>query len=68
MTGGERYIHWTQERFDRLVKAHDEAKAAGKQSFILENIDENGDVELVTRYAHYLIEYLESYVGLKRNP
>ena len=49
------------EKTRALRKAHDEAKQAGKETFTFE-----GKVVLV-RYAHYLLEYLEDKLRIKRS-
>lgn len=55
-----RMIDWTPDRFKRLCQHYDRAVREGREDFVIRNLDENGDVTLVTAYAKYLIEYLES--------
>jgi hypothetical protein len=46
-------ISWDQKKFKRFKKAHSKAEKAGEDSF---EFDGN---EFYTRYAMYLIQYLE---------
>ena len=61
----DRYVDWTQARFNRLCREYDRALENGRDRFTLENLDENGDAEFIVSFAKYLIEYLEGR-GLTR--
>jgi hypothetical protein len=61
---GQRYINWTPTRIAKLRKAYREAVRAEREEFTLKDVDEFGDVRLMTLYAKYLLEYIDS---LKKN-
>jgi hypothetical protein len=47
-------VNFTPAKVRALRKAYEQAKKAGKDTFLFETRT------LLTRYAHYLLEYLES--------
>lgn len=55
----QRFINWNRAMFARLEAAYAQAVADRAATFVLTNVDTNGDAEFVTSYAKYLIEYLK---------
>lgn len=54
-----RTVFWTYPRYKKLKQAYTKAVQQGDDSFILKDLDEKGDVELITAYAKYVIEQIE---------
>jgi len=52
-------VAWDRKKLDQLREAHSQAARERQDSFVL-TLKPEGEIELVTSYARYLLQYLDS--------